>query len=594
MANSQSPNDVARETLKRLTARRLAPTPENYQRVYQEIAGDRPDSTVDGVERISQLLRDMATAYPGVPALSALARAASDQDWTRFSAALTALATGPVAARRQDWAPVLRDLLRQVEMRQSATSLGRKKEGLERLLINFGSDPQLFDKLQALVRSWTENPEPTGGVIEVNYQSRTGAEPAKAAGGGPPATIAAQPENVKQLKDLLSQALELGVAARLRHVPDLAEQAATLARQARDASGTDAWVRLTAQLKQFWYRLEVRGESDAQLLGALSRLLALLVNNIGELVDDDQWLSGQLTVLRQVIEPPLNVERIQQAERGFKEVVYKQSMLKHSLREAKSTLKNLITLFVERLSEMTVSSTGYNQRVEGYADRLDRSDDLPALKTIVDDLMSDTRHMQVDMQRHRDDMVDARKQADEAGERVRQLEAELEHVSEQVREDQLTGTLNRRGLDHAMQREMARTERRKSPLCVAVLDLDNFKKLNDTYGHQAGDAALVHLSKVVYETLRPTDIVARFGGEEFIVLFSDTGLKQAVDIMGRLQRRLTKQFFLHDHERLLITFSAGVALLRPGETRENVFARADKAMYQAKLQGKNRVVPAED
>ena len=202
--------------------------------------------------------------------------------------------------------------------------------------------------------------------------------------------------------------------------------------------------------------------------------------------------------------------------------------------------------------------------------------------------------MQADMVRHRDDMVDARKQADQAGERVRELEAALEQVSEQVREDQLTGTLNRRGLDDAMQREVARAERRKSPLCVAVLDLDNFKKLNDTYGHQAGDDALVHLSQVVKQTLRPTDIVARYGGEEFIVLFSDTNLKQAVEVMRRLQRQLTKQFFLHNHERLLITFSAGVALLKAGESQESVFARADKAMYQAKLQGKNRVVPAED
>jgi diguanylate cyclase len=189
-------------------------------------------------------------------------------------------------------------------------------------------------------------------------------------------------------------------------------------------------------------------------------------------------------------------------------------------------------------------------------------------------------------------MVDARRQTEEAELKVRKLEAELEQVSEQVSQDQLTGTLNRRGLDDAMQREMARAERRKSGLCVAVLDLDNFKRLNDTYGHQAGDEALVHLTKVVKKTLRPTDIVARYGGEEFIIVFTDTELGAAVEVMRRLQRELTKRFFLHNHERLLITFSAGVAKLEPGETQESVFVRADKAMYQAKVQGKNRVVAA--
>ena len=592
-ANGQNPTDVAREAFKLLALRRLAPTPENYQRTYDEIAGVGADRRIDPAERLAQMLRDMAPAYPAMPALGALARAASERDWAQFCTALTGLGSARAGTPRQDWAPILRDLLRQFETRQTATGLARKREGLERLLINFGSDAQLPEKLQALMRSWVEYPEPTGPVIEVDYTPSLEPE-APRGGAGQLAALAAQADNVKQLKELLSQCLELGVASRIAHLPELAEQAQTLARQARDARGPEGWTRFTAQLKQFWYQLELRGQSDAEVLTALTRLLGLLVNNIGELVDEDQWVSGQLDVLRDVITQPLTTERIRNAERSFKDVVYKQSMLKSSLREAKASLKNLITLFVERLSEMTESTSGYHDRIENYADRLHRSNDLPALKTIVDDLMTDTRAMQADMVRHRDDMVDARRQADQASERVRELEAALEQVSEQVREDQLTGTLNRRGLDDAMQREVARAERRKSPLCVAILDLDNFKKLNDTYGHQAGDDALVHLSQVVKQTLRPTDIVARYGGEEFIVLFSDTNLKQAVDVMRRLQRQLTKQFFLHNHERLLITFSAGVARLKAGESQESVFARADKAMYQAKLQGKNRVVAAED
>jgi diguanylate cyclase len=250
-------------------------------------------------------------------------------------------------------------------------------------------------------------------------------------------------------------------------------------------------------------------------------------------------------------------------------------------------------VFVERLSEITTSTTGYQVRIEGYAERLRGTDSIASLDAIVNDLMKDTRSMQVDMVRHRDDMVDARRQAEAAAQRVRQLEAELEQVSEQVREDQLTGTLNRRGLDDAMQREIARAQRKKTGLCIAVLDLDNFKKLNDTYGHQAGDDALVHLSNIVKKTLRPTDTIARFGGEEFVILFAETELNEAVEVMRRLQRELTKRFFLHNNERLLITFSGGVSELKPGDTPESVLARADKAMYQAKLQGKNRVVTAE-
>jgi diguanylate cyclase len=122
-----------------------------------------------------------------------------------------------------------------------------------------------------------------------------------------------------------------------------------------------------------------------------------------------------------------------------------------------------------------------------------------------------------------------------------------------------------------------------------VIDLDNFKNLNDTHGHQAGDEALVHLVKVVKALLRPTDDIGRFGGEEFVILLPETTLEAGRMAIERLQRELTKQFFLANNEKLLITFSAGVAQLRPGESEADLVKRADQAMYRAKQSGKNRV-----
>ena len=130
-------------------------------------------------------------------------------------------------------------------------------------------------------------------------------------------------------------------------------------------------------------------------------------------------------------------------------------------------------------------------------------------------------------------------------------------------------------------------------LGVALLDLDNFKRLNDTYGHMAGDAALKHLVKVVRETLRSMDVIARFGGEEFLILLPETTVDAAAAAMVRVQRELTRHFFLHDNEKMLITFSCGVALRVQNEEQASLMARADKAMYQAKSSGKNRVVVAE-
>jgi diguanylate cyclase len=206
--------------------------------------------------------------------------------------------------------------------------------------------------------------------------------------------------------------------------------------------------------------------------------------------------------------------------------------------------------------------------------------------------MKDTRGMQLDMIRSRDELQQAHKQVKEAEEKIRLLEAELDQVSELVHEDHLTGTLNRRGMEDAFGRELSRADRLKSPMSVSLLDIDHFKRLNDTYGHDAGDEALVHLVRVTREALRPTDVIARFGGEEFVIILPDTGIDEAVKVMTRVQRHLTKNFFMHDNQRLLITFSAGVALRNAGEGAESMISRADKALYQAKEAGRNRVIPA--
>jgi diguanylate cyclase len=125
-----------------------------------------------------------------------------------------------------------------------------------------------------------------------------------------------------------------------------------------------------------------------------------------------------------------------------------------------------------------------------------------------------------------------------------------------------------------------------------LLDIDNFKKLNDTLGHATGDVALAHLAEVTREVMRPQDTLARYGGEEFVILLPDTLLEQGIEAMTRLQRELTKSFFLAGTEKVLITFSAGVAQLTTTESGAEAIKRADQAMYLAKRAGKNRVLGA--
>ena len=147
-------------------------------------------------------------------------------------------------------------------------------------------------------------------------------------------------------------------------------------------------------------------------------------------------------------------------------------------------------------------------------------------------------------------------------------------------------------MEKALEKEFERSDRHGTPISLAMIDVDHFKKINDTLGHSTGDVALAHLAKVVKGVLRGTDILARYGGEEFVVILPGTKQADAVSVVTGVQRELTKNFFLHNSERVLITFSAGVAERMPGELVDAVLPRADAALYVAKKAGRNRVVGA--
>jgi diguanylate cyclase len=394
---------------------------------------------------------------------------------------------------------------------------------------------------------------------------------------------------ITQLRELLAQALESSLTSQ----PDLIGEIQTLAQQARATRDFDQSTLLAKQLRQHWIKLELRDSDNAKIQEGVVRLLRLLVENVGELASDDEWLHGQIVTLQGIIARPMDKRTIADAERNLRNAIIKQGFLKQSLIDAKSTLKSLMTSFIDRLSEVTEQTGEYHSRIEDYSKKIGSTNNITELSHLLDDIMRDTRDIQSSAQRSHEDLVNTRKQAHDAEERVRKLEEELQQASEKMHQDQLTGALNRRGMDETMEREIKRADRQVTPISLALLDIDNFKQLNDTLGHQAGDQALIHLTTVIKQNLRPTDAVARYGGEEFIIIMSETTLEEGMASITRLQRELTKQFFLHNNDRKLITFSAGVALRSADESAEDLISRADRAMYQAKKTGKNRVIAAD-
>lgn len=158
----------------------------------------------------------------------------------------------------------------------------------------------------------------------------------------------------------------------------------------------------------------------------------------------------------------------------------------------------------------------------------------------------------------------------------------------QAQTDSLTGVLNRRALEMAADREISACRRRGTPLALLAIDLDHFKRLNDTHGHAAGDAMLAAASRQLQRSLRSTDFLARFGGEEFIAVLPDRDGARAFEIAERLRSKLEELQVPFEGQMLRVTASFGVASLSdPGDSWTDMQRRADRALYAAKQGGRN-------
>lgn len=178
-------------------------------------------------------------------------------------------------------------------------------------------------------------------------------------------------------------------------------------------------------------------------------------------------------------------------------------------------------------------------------------------------------------------------------EKNKQLSASLERINELASHDELTGAYNRRSFMSMLLQELERSARTRQPFCVALLDIDRFKTVNDRFGHMVGDTVLKQFAEVVGANVRTTDRFARYGGEEFTLLL--TPIASPLDANPAMER-VRAAVEAHDWDAiapgLRVTVSSGVAAYEPGESAEALLDRADRALYQAKHEGRNRTVIA--
>ncbi len=211
----------------------------------------------------------------------------------------------------------------------------------------------------------------------------------------------------------------------------------------------------------------------------------------------------------------------------------------------------------------------------------------------LDEIMEKLTHLSARLKetirKTRGELRKTRQDLNENAKLIERLKAELDKYKEMAIIDELTGVFNRRGIMELLRREVARSERFKLPLSVAMVDIDDFKKVNDTFGHITGDKVLKAVATIMKSVIRKIDMIGRYGGEEFLVIFPNTPKNNARIAAEKLRKEVESHKFKYKDREFKVTISIGVAEYEDGDSMESLIAKADEALYRAKSAGKNRV-----
>ncbi|MEF7613084.1 diguanylate cyclase [Aquincola sp. MAHUQ-54] len=591
-----TPAQIAKGALRRLAVTQQEPTPENYARAWAEELG-QPAAAAALPERSRPLLERLAArASDDADSRTELVRSLMQGQWDDLARALDRSADHG-ASSAQAWAGLLERMVRGLERGGRQWTMARKKDSLQRVLDGSRSDlPRLQQRLRQLVAGWDsdsnvdEGSGDAGGAAVPVHHAAAAQEPASAAVGGMPASSAGHwPELASSLSGTV-------VAALPTSAPNACELAATLAQLADRIHHEGATPELAQAVHGVCERARRLFAHRHHLLEQVGALCLELTAGLTELAEEGSWAQGQAEALRARLQgedadtgaETLNVRGVRAAGELLAQTRQQQHRLRSERDQARDALKTLIHSLLQQVGDLGDETGRFSENLGRYAETIAEADSLVDLAGVVQAMVDESRAVQQRVSRTQQRLSEEHARASELESRVRDLEGELRRLSDEVATDALTQVANRRGLMQAFEAERARIDRDGRPLAVGLIDIDNFKRLNDTLGHGAGDEALKSLARRVREALRPIDHVARFGGEEFVVLLPDTGVEEAQQVLTRLQRQLTASLFMHEGQDVFVTFSAGVTAYRPGERIEVALERADEALYEAKHQGKNR------
>ncbi len=345
-----------------------------------------------------------------------------------------------------------------------------------------------------------------------------------------------------------------------------------------------------------------------------SRLLARINEKLFQLLDDlniPSELEEQVEYLKQILADEMELQQVPEVIGDITDLIHN---IRSVVNKERKGLEDFLGQLMSRLSMIDGAleeSNASNQAVNECHHKLEediqeqtghiesqarKATDLNELKTLVQHRVDAIRSNMDEFQQQEKKLLQAAEEKMEhLVQRLNEVEEETESLRQQVTEhslqafnDTLTGIPNRHAYEERLHQEFARWKRYQQPLSIMVVDIDNFKQINDNFGHRAGDKALKIIASQLKKMTRETDLIARYGGDEFVLLLPETNSRGAMTIAEKLRDAVERCAFHFREKKVTITVSCGISEYLNGDEPEDAFERADQALYKSKAKGRNQ------
>jgi diguanylate cyclase len=316
----------------------------------------------------------------------------------------------------------------------------------------------------------------------------------------------------------------------------------------------------------------------------ISRLLLVCLTGVSKLKEGDQDLSDKFKELSNELAKDL-VDKIDsplvlcsELEQIFDELVIQKDFID----KERETAKEIFVAFTKTIYEMSQPSGKFNETLNEQIDVIKAAENMSDILSAKDVVLGQAKKIQTQTDAMREELEESKRTT-----------SKLTHLLDQVESkamiDPLTQVFNRGTYNMEIAQMIKKFKRYKNPAALIIIDIDHFKIFNDDYGHKAGDAVLKSVALLIKDAVRDTDMVFRYGGEEFVVLLNKLDLKNALTVAEKVRAQIESCPLTNKATVLNVTVSIGLSCFKEGDVESSIFERADKALYRGKQNGRNRV-----